>query len=123
ASPGRVGQAARGGGTDHPTRPSATLAGTLIGDNQAIGAGGTMTGGDGIGGGLYNEIRSDVTLLACTVTRNQALGGSGPTAGSGIGGGIYNVEGGTVWVDVLTVILANDASTSADDVLGILTPL
>jgi hypothetical protein len=96
---------------------------TLIADNQALGGNGTLTGGDGIGGGLYNEVRSDVTLLGCTVTGNQALGGSGPTAGNGIGGGVYKVAGGTIWVDAVTLIFANDGSTSDDDVFGILTLL
>ena len=50
-------------------------------------------------------------------------GGSGPTAGQGIGGGIDHTVGGTVWVDALTLIFANDASTSDDDVFGILTLL
>jgi hypothetical protein len=120
---GSVGGLGRGGGIDNANRSTATISGTLLGGNQALGGSGTLTGGDGLGGGLYNEIRSDVTLLGCTVTGNHAIGGSGPTAGSGIGGGIYNVDGGTVWVDVLTVILANDASTSEDDVFGILAPL
>jgi fibronectin-binding autotransporter adhesin len=120
---GSVGGFGRGGGIDNAGRATATIIGTLIADNQAVGGSGTVTGGDGIGGGLYNEVRSDVTLRGCTVTSNQALGGSGPTAGRGIGGGIYNTPGGTVWVDVLTLIFANNASTSEDDVFGILTPL
>jgi hypothetical protein len=120
---GSVGGLGRGGGIDNANRSTATVTGTLIGGNQAIGGSGTVTGGDGIGGGLYNEIRSDVTLIGCAITGNQAIGGSGPTAGSGIGGGVYNVDGGTVWVDVVTAIVANDASTSEDDVFGILTLL
>lgn len=120
---GSVGGIGRGGGIDNANRATATIAGTLIADNHAIGGSGTVAGGDGIGGGLYNEVRSDVTLLGCTVTDNQATGGSGPTAGKGIGGGVYNVAGGTVWADALTLIFANDASTSDDDVFGILTPL
>src|SRR5262249_30524099 len=113
---GSVGGLGRGGGIDNANRSTATISGTLIGDNQALGSSGTVTGGDGIGGGLYNEVRSDVTLRGCTITGNQAIGGSGPTAGSGIGGGIYNADGGTVWVDALTSISANDASTSDDAV-------
>jgi hypothetical protein len=120
---GSVGGLGRGGGIDNANRSTATISGTLLGGNQALGGSGTVTGGDGLGGGLYNEIRSDVTLRGCTVTGNQAIGGSGPTAGSGLGGGVYNTAGGTVWVDVVTAILANDASTSDDDVFGILTPL
>jgi hypothetical protein len=120
---GSVGGMGRGGAIDNGENATATFSGTLIGGNQALGGSGTVTGGDGLGGGLYNEIRSDVTLLGCTVTGNHAIGGSGPTAGNGVGGGIYNTPGGTVWVDVVTAILANDASTSGDDVFGILAPL
>ena len=118
---GSVGGLGRGGAIDNGENATATISGTLIGDNQTFGGSGTVTGGDGLGGGLYNEIRSDVTLCGCTVTGNQATGGNGPTAGRGIGGGVYNTPGGTVWVDALTLIFANDASTSEDDVFGILT--
>ena len=118
-----LGGLGRGGGIDNANRATAIIIGTLIGNNQAIGGGGTVTGGDGLGGGIYNEVRSDVTLRSCTVTGNQAIGGGGPTAGSGLGGGVYNTAGGTVWVDLVTAILANEASTGEDDVFGILTPL
>jgi hypothetical protein len=120
---GSVGGMGRGGAIDNGENATATISGTMLGGNQALGGSGTVTGGDGLGGGLYNEIRSDVTLCGCTITGNQALGGSGPTTGNGIGGGVYNVAAGTVWVDALTEIFANDASTSDHDVFGILTLL
>lgn len=120
---GSVGGFGRGGGIDNASQATATILGTLIGDNQAVGGSGTVTGGNGIGGGLYNEKHSDVSLRGCTVAGNHAIGGSGATAGSGIGGGIYVVDGGTVWVDVLTLLFANDATTSDDDVFGILVSL
>ena len=42
------------------------------------------------------------------------------SAGLGVGGGLYIVPGGTVYADLLTLIVANDASTSDDDVFGTL---
>jgi hypothetical protein len=53
-----------------------------------------------------------------TVTRNRAFGGAGPTPGQGVGGGIYNVADGNVCADVFTIIAANLALTSDDDVSG-----
>jgi hypothetical protein len=74
-----------------------------------------------LGGGLFNGLgTSDVvptaTLSNTNITANQADGG---TAGAGIGGGIYT----TGTVDVHNVVVAgNKASTSNDDVFGVLTP-
>ena len=59
-----------------------------------------------------------LTLRNTRVTENQAEGGTGMTAGNGVGGGLYIVPGGTVYADLLTLIFANDASTSDDDVFG-----
>jgi hypothetical protein len=83
---------------------------------------GLATGSTALGGGIRND-GGHLTLSSMTFTGNQAIGGSGPTAGSGIGGGVYNVAAGTFWVDALTLMFANDASTSDDDVFGILTLL
>jgi hypothetical protein len=45
--------------------------------------------------------------------------GSG-SAGLGQGGGLYIAPGGLASADLWTLIFANDASTSDDDVFGIL---
>ncbi len=52
---------------------------------------------------------------------NRAVGGAsdGGTAGLGQGGGLYLSPGGVASAD-LTAIFLNDASTSDDDVFGIL---
>lgn len=78
----------------------------------------------GLGGGIYVTAgRTTLTLLASTINGNRADGGAGPITGKGVGGGLYITLGGEVYVDQLTLIFANDASTSDDDVFGILTPL
>ena len=53
---------------------------------------------------------------------NRAVGGAsnGGTAGLGQGGGLYLSPGGVASADPLTAILFNYASTSDDDVFGIL---
>jgi hypothetical protein len=73
-----------------------------IDSNQATG------GGAGLGGGIYNDATSTLTLTASSVTKNQANGSPG------IGGGVYNI--GKFSFDALTVIKDNHASTSGDDI-------
>jgi hypothetical protein len=54
---------------------------------------------------------------------NRADGGAagaGGSAGLGVGGGVYVAPGGVASADPWTFIFANDASTSDDDVFGIL---
>ena len=54
---------------------------------------------------------------------NRAVGGAagdGGTAGLGQGGGLYLSPGGVASADPLTAILFNYASTSDDDVFGVL---
>ena len=46
--------------------------------------------------------------------------GIGGSDGQGVGGGIYIVASGTVCVDLVTNITHNHASTSDDDVFGVL---
>jgi hypothetical protein len=60
-------------------------------------------------GGLYNDAVSTLALTLSMVTQNQA---NGSTA---IGGGIYNATGGTMTVDMLSVIADNLASTGGDN--------
>ena len=59
-----------------------------------------------------------LTLHGCLVALNRADGGAGGGgAGLGLGGGLYLAPGGVASAD-RTAILANDASTSDDDVFG-----
>jgi len=87
--------------------------------NLALGGDGA-DGGDGLGGGVYNDHSSFLTLRASTVTKNHANGGdagAGGTNGQGVGGGVYNL--GLFDYDDLTRIDDNHASTSNDDIFSI----
>src|SRR5262249_60945408 len=71
-------------------------------------------------GALYSPPTAKATTRHSITTRNQANGGPGITIGAGQGGGVFIVSGGAVCVDVFTIITANHASTSDDDVFGTL---
>ena len=78
-------------------------------------------GGEGEGGGIWQDELSTLTLLGATVDHNRALGGAaglGGSDGEGEGGGLYLTEGGTACADLVTDITHNHASTSDDDVFG-----
>ena len=127
---GGTGGAGRGGGINerergdrHPFRldgrPEPATGG-------AGGVGGN--GGNGQGGGVFNGGPSplgtpSLTLLRSLVALNRADGGAagdGGSAGLGQGGGLYLTPGGVASADPWTAIFANDASTSDDDVFGVL---
>jgi hypothetical protein len=106
-----------------------TVSDSLIAINRAIGgAGDGGNGGNGQGGGIFNGgpspagAPSRLTLQRSLVVRNRAEGGAsnGGSPGLGQGGGLYLSPGGIASVDPLTFIFANDASTSDDNVFGIL---
>jgi hypothetical protein len=66
---------------------------------------------------------STLTIVHSTIVNNRADGGaagSGGSPGLGQGGGVYIVAGGTVCVDLVTHITPNHATTSYDDVFGVL---
>src|SRR5262249_55396270 len=104
---------------------SLTLSDSTVSANQATGGAGGAggNGGNGLGGGLFNGAGSPTATISNTnITANQASGGAagaGGGAGQGIGGGIYST--GTVYVHKI-VVQGNKASTSDDDVFGILIP-
>jgi hypothetical protein len=116
------------------TQPATlTLLNCTVTSNLATGgAGGTGgNGGNAFGGGVFNGNPGGgpvptVTLEGTNVTANQAVGGaagSGGAAGQGVGGGVYNKTGAVAFVDAFTTIHGNKASTSNDDVFGVLTPI
>jgi hypothetical protein len=97
----------------------ATVSASILWQNQAIGgAGGDGSyGGNGFGGGVYNDATASLRLERSIVTENLASGGDGGAGGSGgegIGGGVYNL--GDFDIDARTPIFGNHASTSHDDV-------
>jgi hypothetical protein len=58
-----------------------------------------------------------------TIDKNHAIGGAaglGGNDGEGVGGGLYLTPGGVACADALTIIFANHATTSDDDVFGTL---
>jgi hypothetical protein len=119
-----------GGGIENENGGVLTVSDSLIALNRALGgAGGPAgSGGNGLGGGIFNGGPSPVgtpslTLQRSLVVFNQADGGvagEGGSAGLGQGGGLYIAPGGLASADAWTLIFANDASTSDDDVFGVL---
>src|SRR5262249_61076645 len=105
-----------------------TLSNCRVDHNEAVGGEGEDggNGGNGLGGGIYNDGStafgvSSLTITGSTITHNEAQGGQGEGGGSdgqGIGGGLYLAAGGSVCIDVNTVIAHNHASTNNDDVFG-----
>jgi hypothetical protein len=118
---GTVAGSGFGGAVMNGANATATISNTTITNNHAIGGDGIFTGGNGSGGAIFNQTYASLTLLDSTVTDNEAIGGTGgDEEGEGIGGGIYSSPGGTVSADLLTLIDANFASTSDDDLFGML---
>lgn len=125
---GDVGGDGQGGGVANLFGGVLTVSSSLIALNRAIGgAADGGNGGDGEGGGIFNGGPSTVGTPSLTVKRslvalNRADGGpaaGGGSPGQGLGGGVFIAPGGLASVH-MTAILANDASTSDDDVFGIL---
>ena len=125
---GDTGGTGQGGAITNETGGVLTVTSSLIALNRATGGvGHGGNGGSGLGGGIFNGGPSPwgtphLTLSRSIVVGNKAEGGAadGGSAGLGTGGGLYLAPGGIACADPLTVIVANDASTSDDDVFGIL---
>jgi hypothetical protein len=125
---GPTGGTGQGGGIENENGGVLTVSNSLIALNRAIGgAGNGGNGGNGQGGGIFNGGSSTVgtpslTLDRSLVTLNRADGGAagaGGVAGLGVGGGLYLAPGGIASAE-RTLVFANDASTSDDDVFGVL---
>jgi hypothetical protein len=117
-----------GGGIENENGGVLSVSNSLIALNRAIGGAGGI-GGNGLGGGIFNGGPSPVgtpslTLQGSLIALNSADGGGavgGGSTGLGVGGGLYLSPGGVASADPWTLIFANDASTSDDDVFGTLT--
>ena len=70
----------------------ASVTASAITHNLAIGASGSHggNGGDGLGGGVANELEGTLSISSTTVAYNEAQGGDGRNGGDGLGGGLYN---------------------------------
>ena len=122
---GADGGYAWGGGISIHLGSVLTVSNSRVDHNRAIGGDGGLGGNgeDGQGGGIFVDAQSSLTLMATTIDRNLAIGGAaglGGIDGEGVGGGIYVTPGGVACADALTAIFANHATTSNDDVFGIL---
>jgi hypothetical protein len=127
---GTTGGAGQGGGIANLNGGTIVVTHSLIALNRAVGgAGDGGNGGDGQGGGIFNGGPNpfgtpSLTLQRSLIALNRADGGAagaGGSAGLGVGGGLYLTPGGFACADLVTAILANEASTSDADVFGILT--
>ncbi len=126
---GPTGGNGQGGGITNENGGILTVTNSLILLNEAVGGAGAVgNGGNGLGGGIFNGAPNPfgvphLTLDSSIVALNRAVGGAAGTGGSaglGLGGGLYLAPGGVASADPWTFIFANDASTSNDDVFGIL---
>ncbi len=127
---GGTGGDGQGGGLLNVNGSVGTLSdSTVVRTTAAGGAGGVGgSGGSGQGGGVFNGGPSpagppSLAVQRSTIVNNDATGGAagvGGSDGQGVGGGLYSTPGGTVFVDRVTNI-RNNRATSADDVFGIFT--
>jgi hypothetical protein len=106
-----------GGGIANSLGGTADITDSLVALNRATGG----DGGLGAGGGVFNGSPTPLgtptlTLVHSLVALNRADGGP---SGTGLGGGLYLAPGGVATAD-LTTVFANHASTSDDDVFGVL---
>ena len=70
--------------------------------------------GDGLGGGIFVNGDTAVTVSRSTVTKNHATGSGG--SGQGVGGGVYSL--GLFIFDADTSIRKNRASTGHDEIFS-----
>jgi hypothetical protein len=124
---GPTGGTGQGGGISNENGGVLTVTDSAILLNRAVGGAGSGSGGSGLGGGIFNAPSTafgvtTLTLRGSLVALNRAVGGAGDggSDGPGQGGGLYLASGGVAAADPLTVVLFNDASSSDDDVFGIL---
>jgi hypothetical protein len=129
---GATGGVGRGGGISNagglilinPGAISTTVIDCVVSDNVAQGGNGSAgNGGNGLGGGVFTDQTAVLTVTGSTITGNASDGGAGAPGfsnGKGQGGGLYVATGGSACADDSTIIDDNSASTSNDDVFGVL---
>jgi uncharacterized protein (TIGR03118 family) len=122
---GGNGGAGQGGAIINVNGSIGTVSESVFVLNAATGGAGGVggNGGNGQGGGVFNDGASSATFQRSRIVNNEADGGAagaGGSDGQGVGGGLYLTPGGVACADLLTVIRANHASTSDDDVFGVL---
>jgi hypothetical protein len=103
---------------------SLTVNASVLSGNNAIGGNGSGSGGNGQGGGLFVDAGTTATVRMSLITGNGAIGGTagaGGTPGQGVGGGVYTL--GTFDLDSFSLVFANHATTSNNNVFGTITPI
>ena len=97
---------------------SLTVIASTFSGNEAIGDTMGCTGGDGLGGAIFDDAGSSATILNSTLAENQAIGGNGSEgrAGQGQGGGIFNKDAALVITN--STIADNLAVGGSDDLDG-----
>lgn len=113
-----------GGGIANSLGGTTDITDSLLILNRAAGGNGGLGAGGGIFNGVPDPLGSPIlTLHHSLVALNRAEGGAAGPDGSnglGVGGGLYLAPGGMASADPWTLIFANHASTSDDDVFGVL---
>ena len=109
-----------------PDNCSLTLTNSTLFGNQAVGgAGGSGgNGGNGSGGGVSVLTGSSASIDPTFITANAALAGfagSGGLSGQGVGGGLSIDTAASVTLSKSSKVIFNFASTSDDNIFGILT--
>jgi hypothetical protein len=104
---------------------AATITNSTLTGNAAIGGAGASgsNGGNGLGGAVANLLGATLTLRNSSIRLNAATGGPAGARGSvglGLGGGAYLAADGVACRDALTSIVANTATTSDNDLFGVL---
>src|SRR5262245_24260783 len=125
---GPTGGTGQGGGITNEAGGVLTVTESALLLNRAVGGAGSGSGGSGLGGGIFNAPPTafgvtTLTLQGDLIALNRAVGDAGDGGGSdglGQGGGLYIAPGGVASADATTAVLFNFASTSDDDVFGIL---
>src|SRR5262249_47498531 len=94
---------------------------TVVDHNLVRGGDGDVggDGGNGLGGGVFSDAGSTMSVNSSQILQNNAQGGlagTGGSSGQGQGGGVYNL--GMFSADDLTVIANNHASISDPNCFG-----
>jgi hypothetical protein len=119
---GVTGGSAQGGGIDLAAG-SLIVQTSFLGGNSARGGQGSAGGqsGDGSGGGAFAANATSLQFQRSSLIGNRAAGGPtfmGALSGAGIGGGLFIQPTASVFLDSLTAVFANSATTQSSQIFG-----
>jgi hypothetical protein len=100
-----------------------TVQTTVMAANSARGGSGAAGGqsGDGSGGGAFADNATSLQFQQSSIVANRAAGGSlslGASAGAGLGGGLYIQPTASVFLDSVTFVIANSATSGSSQIFG-----